>query len=139
MLFPAAEKCVQIYATSNEHLPGLYLGSYNFSEKVCPQYLNWLRSFICSCVYVLFSALRKRCLYLELFWFAFSCIPSEYGEIRSISPYSVQMWEKWGPEKLQIQTLFMQCMSVAWRAKTYLYWNSDWKIKHMSPFYPVCI
>ena len=37
--------------------------------------------------------LRKKCPYSELFWSAFSCIRAEYGEIRSISPYSVQMRE----------------------------------------------
>ena len=26
-------------------------------------------------------------------WSVFSCIQSEYGDIRNISPYSVQMWE----------------------------------------------
>ena len=39
------------------------------------------------------SPLRKKCPYLELFWSAFSRIWAEYGEIYSISPYSVQMWE----------------------------------------------
>ena len=37
--------------------------------------------------------LRKKCPYSELFWSAFSCIRTEYGEIRSISPYSVRMRE----------------------------------------------
>ena len=37
--------------------------------------------------------LREKCPYLELFWSAFSFILTEYGEIRSISPYSVQMRE----------------------------------------------
>ena len=37
--------------------------------------------------------LRKKCLYSELFWSVFSRIRTEYGEIRSISPYSVQMLE----------------------------------------------
>ena len=32
------------------------------------------------------STLRKRCLYLELYWSAFSRIRTEYGEILSISP-----------------------------------------------------
>ena len=36
-------------------------------------------------------ALRKKCPYSELFWFAFSRIRIEYGEIRIISPYSAQM------------------------------------------------
>ena len=37
--------------------------------------------------------LRKKCPYSELFWSAFSHIRTEYGEIRSISPYLVQMRE----------------------------------------------
>ena len=31
------------------------------------------------------------CLYLELFWSAFSRIRAEYGEIRFVSPYLVRM------------------------------------------------
>ena len=37
--------------------------------------------------------LHENCPYSELFWSAFSHIRTEYGEIRSISPYSVQMRE----------------------------------------------
>ena len=37
--------------------------------------------------------MRKMCQYSELFWSAFSFIWTEYGEIRNISPYSVQMRE----------------------------------------------
>ena len=36
-------------------------------------------------------ALRKKCPYSELFRFVFSGICTEYEDIRSISPYSVQM------------------------------------------------
>ena len=38
-------------------------------------------------------SLRKKCLYLEFFWSVFSRIWTEYGEIRSISPYAVRMRE----------------------------------------------
>ena len=38
------------------------------------------------------NSLRKRCPYSELLWSAFFPIWTEYGEIRSISPYLVQMW-----------------------------------------------
>ena len=34
---------------------------------------------------------RKKCPYSELFWSVFSRIQTEYGEIRSIFPYSVRM------------------------------------------------
>ena len=37
--------------------------------------------------------LRKKCPYSELFWSAFSRIRTGYEEIRSISPYSIQMRE----------------------------------------------
>ena len=43
-------------------------------------------------VYV-FQSLRKKCPYTELFWFTFSRIWTEYGEIGSVSPYSVRMQE----------------------------------------------
>ena len=36
-------------------------------------------------------SLRKKCPYAELFWSLFSRIRTEYREMRSISPYSVQM------------------------------------------------
>ena len=39
------------------------------------------------------TTLRKKCLYSEFFWFAFSRIQTEYGEILSISPCSVRMRE----------------------------------------------
>ena len=42
--------------------------------------------------YTLYT-LRKKCPFLKLFSSAFSRIRTEYGEIRSISPYSVQMRE----------------------------------------------
>ena len=39
------------------------------------------------------DTLRRECPYLEFFWSVFSRIRTEYGEIQSISPYSVQMQE----------------------------------------------
>ena len=38
-------------------------------------------------------SLRKNCPYSEFFCSVFCRIWTEYGKIRSISPYSVQMWE----------------------------------------------
>ena len=37
--------------------------------------------------------MRKKCLFSEFFLFVFFRSWIEYGEIRSISPFSVQMWE----------------------------------------------
>ena len=39
------------------------------------------------------NTLRRKCPYSEFFWSVFSRIRTEYGEIRSVSPYSVQMRE----------------------------------------------
>ena len=38
-------------------------------------------------------SLRKKCPYSQLFWSAFFRILTEYGKIRSISPYFVRMPE----------------------------------------------
>ena len=39
------------------------------------------------------NTLSKKYPYSELFWFALSHVWTEYGKIRSICPYSVQMRE----------------------------------------------
>ena len=39
------------------------------------------------------NTLREKCPYSELFWSTFFRIWTDYGEIRSISPYSVRMQE----------------------------------------------
>ena len=41
--------------------------------------------------YVGYNGVHEKCPYSELFWSAFFRIRTEYGEIRTISPYSVQM------------------------------------------------
>ena len=43
------------------------------------------------------------------FWSVFSCIWTECGEIRSISPYSVRTQENTDQKLLRIWTLFTQC------------------------------
>ena len=45
------------------------------------------------------------------FWSVSSRIQTEYGQIRSISPYSVQMWENTDQKKLRIWTLSTQWFS----------------------------
>ena len=46
----------------------------------------------------------------SFFWSVFSRIWTEYGEIRSISLYSVRMRENTDQKKLRIWTLFTQCI-----------------------------
>ena len=48
--------------------------------------------------------MREKCPYLEFFWFVFSCFRSEYLYLSVFSPNA----GKYGPEKLQIGTLFPQ-------------------------------
>ena len=45
----------------------------------------------------------------SFFWSVYPCIRTEYGEIRSISPYSVRMRENMDQKKLCIWTLITQC------------------------------
>ena len=37
---------------------------------------------------------REKCPYSQLLWSVFSRIRAEYGEMRSISPYSLRMWTR---------------------------------------------
>ena len=46
----------------------------------------------------------------SFFWSVFSCIWTEYREIRSIFPYSVRMWENMDQKKIRNWTLFTQCI-----------------------------
>ena len=50
----------------------------------CRRFFNWTTS----C-----QSLREKCPYSEFFWSAFPHIRTEYGQIRSISPYSVRIRE----------------------------------------------
>ena len=45
--------------------------------------------------------LHEKCPYSELFWYAFSPIWNEYGEILRISLYSVRMWENMDQNNLE--------------------------------------
>ena len=58
---------------------------------------RWIEISLVVCIrfYCTFDnlTLREKCPYSELFWSIFSSIRTEYGEIRSISPYSVRMQE----------------------------------------------
>ena len=48
----------------------------------------------------------------SFFWFVFSRIRTEYGELLRISPYSVQMRENTDQKKLRISILFTQCLDL---------------------------
>ena len=44
----------------------------------------------------------------RFFWSVFPCIRTEYGDLRSKSPYSVRIQENTDQKKLRIWTLFTQ-------------------------------
>ena len=46
----------------------------------------------------------------SFFWSIFSCIRTEYGDLRNKSPYSVRIQENTDQKNLRIRTLFMQCL-----------------------------
>ena len=66
----------------------------------------------------------------SFFRFAFSHIQTEYGEIQSISPYSVQMRENTDQKKLRIWTLFTQ-----WSFKIWVYIKNMCLVIHIVTFF----
>ena len=64
-----------------------------FSKRWCVDFCETVNELAMEWVSLAWIALRQKCLYLELFWSAFSRIRTEYGEILLISPYSVRMRE----------------------------------------------
>ena len=69
--------------------------------KTCPWFSRknlWCDHFVpitreSTLIYAIKIFLREDCPYSELFWFVFSHLWTECGEILRISPYLVQMWE----------------------------------------------
>ena len=55
--------------------------------------LRWERKYWKKGTNISTYTLRKKCPYSEVFWSAFSRIQTEYGEIQSFSPNSVQIRE----------------------------------------------
>ena len=96
----------------------------------------------------------------SFFWSVFSSIWTEYGEIRSISPYSDQMLENTDQKNFRIWTHFTQClyvhseniltkcfywslefvMAMTYRLRLFLCWwlfNID-KLTHILPMLHFC-
>ena len=75
--------------------------------KKCSDFLTNL------CYYIHFLGRNLHCVKSVqiriFFWSIFSRIRIEYGEIRSIFPYSVKMRENTGQKNLRIWTHFTQC------------------------------
>ena len=62
-------------------------------KKICKVNVSEFKSVAKKCLKLTSLPLRKKCPYLEFFCSVFSHIRTEYGKIRSISPYSVQIRE----------------------------------------------
>ena len=65
-----------------------------------PSFRHFVGKYFCINAQILQPHLHERVVFLNfslffisLLWSAFSCIRTEYGEIRSVSPYSVRMRE----------------------------------------------
>ena len=75
--------------TENNYFGGKWKNNYT-------KYISNVEIVLCSAtryMLSLWSTLCEKCPYSKLFWSAFSCIQTEYGEILCISPYSVRMRE----------------------------------------------
>ena len=91
---------------------------WNFETHIRNQIWKW--NFIwCSwhhkakvSVKVKIFTLRKRGLHSELFWSEFSRICPEYGEIRGISSYSVQIWSN--TERITLNTDIFHKELISW-------------------------
>ena len=68
------------------------------------------------------TTLREKCPFSELVWPVFSCIRTEYGEIQSISLYSVHIRENTDHKKLCNWTLFTH-----W--KWFFDFQNNWTLK----------
>ena len=82
------------------------------------------------------ARLRKKSPYSEFFWSVFSCIRTEYGEIRSIFPYSVRMQENTDQKNSENRyflrsAIFLYLLSQASFMKTdhrFGWWNIGFEI-----------
>ena len=60
----------------------------------------------------------------SLFWSVFSCTRTKHGNLRSKSPYSVQIQENTDQKKLGIWTLFTQLLAVVISEELYIFENN---------------
>ena len=86
--------------------------------------------------------LRRKCPYSELFWSVFSRIRTEYGELRSISPYSVPMQENTDQNNSEYG-YFLCSVWYKWKftiiinnSKIWIhYWNTLWYLFKLTPMF----
>ena len=88
------DSCDDLELLVNLVIVEIALCSAGFISSIFITYLSFMA--ICCgpwMVSICIVTLRKKYLYSEFFWPIFSRIRTKYGQIRSISPYSVQMRE----------------------------------------------
>ena len=69
------------------------------------------------------KSLREKCPDKEFFLVLFSCIRTEYGDLRIKSPYSVQIQENTDWQKLRIWTLLTQWISCDFKFTVFKFIN----------------
>ena len=76
--------------------------------------------------------LCEKCPYPELFWFVFSRIRTEYGEILRISPYSVQMQENMDQNNSEYGHFLRSVVSdYTWKAEDSYQTQGTWYIVYL--------
>ena len=78
-------------------------------KGICGSQLSHIPHIPSISVFPTYPALCEMCPNTEFFWSVFSCIRTEYGEIRNIFPYPLRMRQNTDQKKLRIWTLFTQC------------------------------
>ena len=82
----------------------------NLTNQIWTIFLHcYCKKFCHRCIYLLLFILREKCPNTELFYSVSFPIRTEYGDLRSKSPYSVQMRENTDQKKLRIWILFTHC------------------------------
>ena len=70
-------------------------------------------------------------------WSVVSCIWTKYRDLRSKSPYSVQIQEDMDQKKLRIWTLFIQCKESKHRlflVRIFCIWTGHGDLQSKSPY-----
>ena len=75
-------------------------------KGICGSQLSHIPHIPSISVFPTYPALCEMCPNTEFFWSVFSCIRTEYGEIRNIFPYPLRMRQNTDQKKLRIWTLF---------------------------------
>ena len=129
----AADNFEENTKSDSFYVPSYSIGCFHQIFRKC---FNFICSYI-SYTYCLISVSAILCplhcvksvQIRSFFWSVFSSIWTEYGDIRSISPYSFRNAGKCGTEKIPYLDIFHTMLSITFlRNGTYLKPHGDWKL-----------